>query len=160
MIEVKYYSRAFVELKEIIKYFDNDIKNKIPDELKQAINQVKQNGYHFVYNEKIPLYGQEILPETKSLLSILYSDYLCSVEEKKKWNEYDFFEQQLESKKLENKKYEQYNIDDVFKNRKTEFDNQMLEKQAKNLEMVEYKEPKWHQKLLKKLLKIFRKNKI
>ena len=155
MIEVKDYSRAFVELKEIIKYFDNDIKNKIPDELKQAINQVKQNGYHFVYNEKIPLYEQEILPETKSLLSILYSDYLCSIEEKKKWNKYDLFEQQLESKK-----YEQYNIDEVLKSRKTDFDNQIQEKQAKNLKMVEYKEPKWYQKLLKKLLKIFRKNKI
>ena len=57
----------------------------------------------FVYDKNIPLYEQSILPETKALLSILYSDYLCSKKEKEKWDEYDKFEQQIANQNLPKK---------------------------------------------------------
>ena len=91
MIQVSNFNKAFVELKEIMKYFDDEIKNKIPNDLKKSIENVSKNEYQFIYDKQLPLYEQNILPETKALLSILYSDYLCSQEEREKWKEYDEF---------------------------------------------------------------------
>ena len=39
MVQVNNYSKAFVELNEIIKYFDDNLKNKIPNDLKDAISK-------------------------------------------------------------------------------------------------------------------------
>ena len=103
MVQERNYNRAFVELKEIIKYFDDDIKNKIPKELKQGIANARLEEYKFVYDKSKPLYEQTLLPETKALLSIIYSDYLCSESEKEKWDEYDSYEKQLYEEKMTKK---------------------------------------------------------
>ena len=85
------YAKAFTELTEIINYFSDELKNKIPSEMKKNILSARDTEYIFKYDKNLPLYKQNILPETKNLLSIIYSDYLCEEEERKKWEEYDRF---------------------------------------------------------------------
>lgn len=157
MIQVSNFNKAFVELKEIMKYFDDEIKNKIPNDLKKSIENVSKNEYQFIYDKQLPLYEQNILPETKALLSILYSDYLCSQEEREKWNEYDKFEQQLAIERLEKQKQEKYNPNDLFKRKSNDFETLIPEESKEKLEIVEYKKQKWYQKLIENIQKIFKK---
>ena len=157
MIQVSNFNKAFVELKEIMEYFDNEIKNKIPNDLKKSIEKVSKNEYQFIYDKQLPLYEQNILPETKALLSILYSDYLCSQEEKEKWDEYDKVEQQLAIERLEKQKQEKYNPNDLFKRKSNDFETLTPEESKEKLEIVEYKKQKWYQKLIENIQKILKK---
>lgn len=157
MVQISNFNKGFVELKEIMKYFDDEIKNKIPNDLKKSIENVSKNEYQFIYDKHLPLYEQNILPETKALLSILYSDYLCSQEEKEKWDEYDKFEQQLANEKLEKQKQEKYNSNDLFKRKSNDFGNLIPREPKEKLEIVEYEKQKWYQKLIENVRKIFKK---
>ena len=71
------------------------IKDIIPLNVRKSISQKKDNRYIFDYDWNLPLYKQNLLPETKSLLSVRYSEYICSKEEKEKWEEYDRFKQKM-----------------------------------------------------------------
>ena len=158
MVQVNNYSKAFVELNEIIKYFDDNLKNKIPNDLKDAISKSSKNEYKFVYDKNKPLYKQNILPETKALLSILYSDYLCPEKEREKWIEYDKFEQKVSYQKQEEEKAKKYNPNEIFKNNSNKKYDKNLENTDntnKNMEMIKYKKQKWYQKLFAKILKMF-----
>ncbi|MBO4293655.1 MAG: hypothetical protein J5881_04655 [Clostridia bacterium] len=89
------YSKAFSQLSEIIKNMKKELKEKIPEDLIEAIEKAKDKNYIYKYKPGIPLNQQDLLPETKSLLSVLYSDYLCDEDERKKWKEYDRFEAEI-----------------------------------------------------------------
>lgn len=75
------YSKAFYELKIIINKFEDSIKNKIPKNIIDIINKFADNHYEFHYNDSVALTDQNLLPETWGLLSILYSNYICSLDE-------------------------------------------------------------------------------
>lgn len=128
------YPKVYYEVNEIIKYMSDSIRDRIPNDIKNAINELMDKNYYFTYDETKPLYEQDILQETKAFISILYSEYLCSDEEKLKWNEYDKFER----KKLERFKEMQNNEVDVF----TKLNNKKdaLEKENSEIyQIVEYK---------------------
>lgn len=110
------YSKAFVELNEIINNMNENLKNKIPDKTIKAIKLAGNKNYKFNYDKSKSLNEQTLLPETKSLLSVIYSDYLCSPEERKKWQEYDRFEMQKQDE-LKAKKYNS-NVFENVKNTK------------------------------------------
>lgn len=67
----------YVELKEILKYTDKSIKEKIPEKFLNKINSVNSNGYKFTYDINKELNEQDILQKTKELLSGLYIKYCC-----------------------------------------------------------------------------------
>lgn len=154
MIKINNYEKALIELSEIVKRFDESIKNKIPNDFYEIIDYSKKSDYKFVYKENVPLFEQELLPETKAILSILYSDYLCSKEEKEKWDKYDNFEQKIIKRKNE----EIVNKKDSIKNNSN---NIVLEKNVPKLEVIKYEKPKWYKKIVtffkEKILKKFRK---
>ena len=102
------YCKALVELNEIIKHMQPELKNKIPKEIQEEFEENMDKEYTFTYDENISLKEQNIMPETQGLLSVLYSNYLCSEEEKKKWQEYDNFykQKQYEQKQSEIEKKE------------------------------------------------------
>ena len=97
------YSKAFSQLSEIIKNMKKELREKIPNEVIKAIEKAKDPNYIFKYNPNISLEQQNLLPETKSLLSVIYSDYLCDETQREKWKEYDRYEFELIEK---NKKSE------------------------------------------------------
>ena len=86
------YSKAFSQLREIIKNMKKELRDKIPSDIIEGVEKAKDESYEFEYNPDIPLNKHDLLPETKSLLSIIYSDYLCDEKERNKWKEYDKFE--------------------------------------------------------------------
>lgn len=149
------YTKAFTQLSYIIARMDKDIKEKIPLNVRKSISQKKDNRYIFSYNKTLPLYRQKLLPETKSLLSVIYSEYICSKEEKEKWDEYDKFKQKKTDKRLaeyQKQTKEEYNVEKLFNKNKENKVN--TTDNNKSFELVEVKDSIF-KKIWNKILKIF-----
>ena len=95
---------------------------------------------------------QDIKPETRGLISLVYQDYICSENEKK-----DYI---LKCKNYEIKKEEElrekYNPDNVFKNRK-KLQNTMDNEVVKENAIIEYKEKNFIQKVFDKIKQLFKR---
>lgn len=148
------YLKAFVELNEIINHLNTNLKNKIPKKTLEAINNAKDKNYQFKYDNTQSLSKQKLLPETISLLSIIYSDYLCSEEEKKKWDEYDKFELQ----KLEEIKQQKYNTNNLFQQQRNVTSNVNIADLNNNkLQVISSEKQSFWSKIKRFIMKIFRK---
>lgn len=138
------YSKAFSQLSEIIKNMKKELREKIPSDIIDAVEKAKDENYIFKCNPDIPLNQQDLLPETKSLLSIIYSDYLCDESKRNKWKEYDRFETEI----LEKRKKAKYS-NDIFNNNdnKSKVQNSV----DTNLVVIE----KWYVKIWNKIKGLF-----
>lgn len=127
------YEVAATEVLEIINHLNTNERNKIPKDFIEFL-QIKSNDS---YKEKIDFFtltkGTKLKPETRSLLAIVYRDYLCDEEEKK---EFDKVLEENEKKYLEEQR-KKYNPDDLFKKeeRKNEIDK-IENSEVKDLEEV------------------------
>ena len=132
--------KALTEISEIISCMKPELKEKIPDEINEFIEQNKDDSYDFEYNKCI-----EVLPETKAFLSVLLSEYIGSEKTKQKWKEYD-----LEYITLLEKEKSQNYTTDVFK--KSETDKPVSPM------LTEYKES-FFQKIINKIKSFFKSSK-
>lgn len=120
------YCKALVELNEIIKHMSLELQNKIPPEIQQEFIKNMDKEYHFTYDETVPLEEQNMMPETQGLLSVVYSNYLCSEEEKKKWREYDNFYRQEQNKKTN------VEVKEIFPRKTESYSKGMLQEWAED----------------------------
>lgn len=133
------YSKAYVEVLEIICHFSEEDFKKIPKSEIDFYNENKDNEYEFKINPNIDLNEQNISREANAILVALYRDYFATENQKQ------ILEKLLKQneQKEEEKKREKYNPDDIFKKDKEvstiENNNEMLP--------VEIEE-KWYQKIL------------
>ena len=83
-------SKICIETLNVIKRLDIEMQNKIPKEIKNMLyNNIEEKNKN---NLDISIYDLDnLMEETKGILSILWSNYLCSEEEKEKLKEYDEF---------------------------------------------------------------------
>ncbi len=158
---------AFTQLGYIISKLDKSMKEKIPVNLIRAIYKKRDKSYIFHYDKTLPLDKQDLLPETKSLLSVIYSEYICSENEKEKWDEYDRYKKELINKqmmenkntKTENKQEIQasFNFDDIFSNTQSNQVN-ISEKMdgSENTKLIKV-ENSIFRKMWNKILSIFKK---
>lgn len=144
-------NQAFTEVYDIIIHMEDELIQKIPQDF---LNIIKSNrdlswDLNIDYNESINT--QEILHETRIILSLIYRDYICNSEERNQLLKKEKIEIQREEEIL-SKKYE---ID--FKTRK-EKNKQMneIQKEEKNVYIQEIKQEKWYEKIINKILKIFK----
>ena len=149
------YLKAFVELNEIINHLNTNLKNKIPKKTLEAIKNSGDKNYQLKYDNTQSLSKQKLLPETISLLSIIYSDYLCLEEEKKKWDEYDKFTLQ----KQEELKQKKYNVNNLFKEQNNNTSIVVLD-EKKQLQVDTSKKQGLWSKIKKFIMKILKKCKI
>ena len=124
-------SEVYTDISIIISMMPIDMKNKISDNFINFIEDNKSNNYISNINPKIPIKKQNIRKETKEMMGIIYRDYLCSNEQRKKLIE----KENQEIKKYEETIREKYNPDNLFKNKATK-----VEKIENSVAMVEYKE--------------------
>ncbi len=105
------YARAYSEVLEILNFIPMQEYEKISNE---EINYLKNNSdknYKFSFDVSIPFEQQKILPETRSIILVLYSKYFLNEKQNAKLEE--FIKNTTLQK--ENEIREQYNPD-VFKN--------------------------------------------
>lgn len=123
MINNNVLSKAYTEVLEIIKYFPKEEYNKIPLEKIQYFQKNMDNNYNFIINPKIDLRKQNISKEANAIIIKLYYDYFATEDEKNKIYE----RLKLNQNKLEEKKREKYNPDDIFKNKNLNFNKEKLD---------------------------------
>lgn len=123
---------------------------KLPNELKQYIQENQNKLYKFDFNINLPLIYQLENENTKKYISYIYLKYINnSIEEKKiLLNKYEENE-----KKYQINLREKYNPEDLFKNKQTIMEKQNIELTS----MVEYKEKNLLKKIFDKIKNLFKK---
>lgn len=151
MIDIK-YANAYREVLEILKYIPVEDYNKIP---KNKIGLFKKNAnddYSFNYNPDKTLEEQEVSKITKGIIAILFRDYWATEVQRNKI----IAKQNYDRLKLEEKKKEKYNADNIFSSyyKNTPIDNT---ENKQELALVETNDMKWYKKIWKFIKGFFRK---
>mgnify|MGYP001101719631 CR=1 FL=1 len=116
------YRNGLAEVDMILNYANEESLSKIPESLKQFIKENKSDYITNINPEK-DLKDQDLLYETKVILSVLYRDYWASSEERRKLLEYE----KAELTNIENRKNEKYNYNNLFKNKNNEIGTNVKE---------------------------------
>lgn len=139
------YRNGLAEVDMILNYADEESLSKIPESLKQFIKENK-SAYITKINPEKDLEDQNLLYETKVILSVLYRDYWASCDERKRLLE----EEKAELMNIENRKNEKYNYNDLFKNK-----NNGVETNVKEIKSLVVKQ-NLISKILNKIKSFFR----
>lgn len=145
------YACAYKEVIEVLKYTKREDVNKIPKSriLLWRINMNKD--YNFKIDTTKALEAQNLSKEAKAIIANIFKKYWAT----------DYQKERIEAKEkydieqMKKEKYQKYNPDDIFKNRKQNI--QQEEVASKTVSMVEYREPLF-KRILNKIKNIFNKN--
>lgn len=149
----KEYKEAFTEVYEIIKLMPSELSNKIPNEFIKMLEEEKDSTYFPKIKE--PIENEILKDETIVILGLIYRDFLCSKEERKKLQEKDARELKEFEQELDKKMREKYKPDDLFRKDKTELKNDLDFTNKDNVTV--YKKEKWYKKILNIIRRIFNK---
>ena len=141
------YKKAYVELYEIIKRLSKEEQSKIPNVFMDNLIKSKDTNYFFEFDESKGILEQELMVETQALLVGMYEKYLAPENEKELWEKYD----RICLNKIEEKRREQYNPDNIFKKSSQEPEIEQ-EIPQENVAIIEYKES-----ILNKIVNIIKK---
>lgn len=148
----KELSEAAVEFNCILDHSSQEIINKIPEKFITFMKSIASTTYTFNYDKNKKLNEQNIKPETRGIISLVYQDYICSEEEK---NNYILKCKNYKIKK-ENELKEKYNPDNIFRSKKNVLNT--LENNILNgSSIIEYKEKNFIQKIFEKIKHLFKR---
>ena len=91
----KLNARAYSEVYQIIQLLDNDLRNKLPDEVVLFFMENRDLEYEPYFNKYEDLENQKLLNETINVLAFLKLKYWCTTDEEK------IFLKQLEENDVE-----------------------------------------------------------
>ena len=141
------YEDAYKEVSVIINNLKKEDYDKIPKKYIDFFCKNANQNYYFKYDKNKTLEEQNLLDDTKYIFVGLFEEFGATDSQKMmiKNIRIDY------NNKLEEEKRKKYNPDDIFK--KNVYPNIAKE----NMQIVEYNEEKWYQKIIEKILKMFRK---
>lgn len=146
-------SKAYTEVYNIINCMSDEYKEKIPNKVIETIKYKMDKNYEFNIDLD-NINDLELMDDTEKILSVLYTDYISSEEERKIIKN----KEKIVYLNKENKKKEKFESD-IFKNNLTkslvEDSNEKRENNKKET-LITTKKEKWYKKLLnfiKRLLK-------
>jgi len=144
------YSRAYVQVLEIIKHMGKEYEEKIPKNYLALFEKNKDKNYQYSIDPQKNLEEQNLLRETLGILSVIELKYWATSKEKAnlskalKFNEIEY-QYQLHKK---------YNPDNMFKNTNNSLKND-TETNLHDSTITEYKEKNFIQKLFNKIKHLF-----
>ncbi len=137
-------AKAYTEVNYIINEMSEEMKNKIPKDIIENIKARMDKNYDF-YIEDDDFENVELLEDTEKILSVLYTDYFATDEEKAIIkNKEKMIEEEKESG-IENIK-----LNELFTRKQ--------DKVIEHHDLTVVKKEKWYQKIKNILIKIFRRN--
>ena len=143
---------AYQEAYTILRELNEEEYSKIPSEVIQALKENRNEEYNYELDEDQELKYQPMLPETKAILFNIFRDYLSTPEQKEKIKKM----QSEERAKLEIKKKEQYNTENMFKSN-TQQETQ-VEPVKETEALVKVKKENWLKKAVEKIKNLFKKH--
>lgn len=136
--------QAFSEVYDII---DNmELYNEIPKSFIDLIDSNRDTQYKVNIDYSKSINEQELQKGTRVLLSLIYRDYLCSEEERQILIKKD----EEELKKIEEELREKYNLDNLFKNKK--------ENKEENMQIIKIEKVNFWTKIINKIKSLFKRN--
>lgn len=150
---MKDINKRITEVEYILNKLETKYKDKIPNEIWKYIEENKDKDYIYNYDDKKELKENNLHVDTIAILTYLNMEYLLDENEK------IYIKKMLDRDDIiaEEEKRKKYNPKDIFKSNQNNLNTKNTEKHER-LELVEYNEKKWYQKLFAKILKLFRKN--
>ncbi len=136
----KEYAMAYKEVIEILKYVPDEDVAKIPKEKLNFYRENMDKDYDYKIDETKEFEEQEMIEITKAVLANIFRDYWATPYQRERI----LAKEKYDLEKLEEKKREKYNPDDIFKNRNKK---ETYEGQNNNLP-IEIKKEKFFEKLI------------
>ena len=151
MIQEK--NNVYGEVFTILSFFNDDLIDKIPDNVLKKIGNLSiDSNTNFYINKEKNLNDQDISEESKDLISLIYYTYIANENEKsellKLWNENE--------NKYQEKSRKEYNLDNLFQHRSKEVSTSESISFS-DTSIVEYKKETLFLKIKHFLKKIFKK---
>lgn len=137
------YIQAYTQINCLLRYFPKEYLKKLPVKLLSFIQENSSREFEIEIDYNCNLKEQNLSKKTYDILAVLKYNYWSTEEEKKSIREKLNENEKIFQKELS----EKYNTDNLFKNKKIE------EAQA----LVEYKEKTLIQKIFDKIKSIFNK---
>ena len=135
--------QAFSDVSIIIQMMPNSMKRKINQNFIKFIEDNKDTEYISNINKKIPLKNQALNETTKTVLALIYRDYLCSDSEREKLLQ----QEKKEIKEKEEEIRREYEIQ--FKNNKIE-----RNEAEEDTSLIIYKKDSTIRKIFNKIKKV------
>ena len=142
------YLNSLYQVSEIINYLSPELKNKIPKKLLTYFEQNKSKNYNWNLDKTKSLKEQDLLENTKEILTMIYKEYLCDEKEKPEIEKV-LIENEINYQKSLSKKYSS----DVFskKNRVSVYTDK-----TSNVELLKQEESIF-KRIINKIKSIFKK---
>lgn len=142
------YSEAIAETLDILEHTQKSDVDKISKKFMKFLQENTSKTYKPQLDYTKNIKDMNLKDKTIGILSIINKKYWCNDEERK------VFEERLKQNEIRYQKVlnERYNTNKLFKNK------ELSDESDKNItDLTEHTEQKCYQKLLEKILKIFRK---
>ena len=107
------YRQAFSEVLAVIDHTSKSIVEKIPEKFIVFLKENKDDEYIANIDFSKTNWEDDIKEETQSILALIYRDYIVSPEKRNELIK----QEQEEQTRIANKIREQYNPDNIFKNK-------------------------------------------
>lgn len=152
MTNLQKTKQAYAEIDAFIKILPDDIKRKIPKNMKEFFKNQKDKNYKKEIDINIPIEDQNLKEETLALIALLYIKYICEDEEEKRnlkniyaENERKYREEIRDKYSVEKAMQKRNEVRNNFNNKENTIKNQNESTKEKSL--TEYKES-----ILKKII--------
>lgn len=149
------YANAMTEVLEYLKGIRQEDIDKIPKKLILFFKENASTNYICNIDYNRPLKEQQLLDETRGLISMLCLNYWCETEEQKK-----IYINRLSKNeaKYQEELREKYNPNEIFLNRNTKsISKESIQENTEELSLVEIKQKTIIEKIIDKIKKIFRR---
>lgn len=137
------YSKAYVEVLEILKYIPKEELEKVPKDIMYTLESCADKEYIFKIDKSVSFEELKLMEETKDILANFFRDYWATDFQR----EQILIKEKQDENELEKNKIK-INYDEVFKNKKIE------EKQKKEIAVIT--EKKWYERFWTYMKKIFK----
>ena len=152
MTNLQKTKQAYAEIDAFIEILPDDIKRKIPKNMKEFFKNQKDKNYKKEIDINIPIEDQNLKEETLALIALFYIKYICEDEEEKRnlkniyaENERKYREEIRDKYSVEKAMQKRNEVRNNFNNKENTIKNQNESTKEKSL--TEYKES-----ILKKII--------
>ena len=104
-------NQAMYEVNIILNNTDKSLVQLIPEKVLNFIKDNAQKQNEFIYDKNKRLKEQAVSNITRGVIALIYRDYFCTEEQRKRYN--DYYKKLKEQLELE--KRDLYNVEKMFK---------------------------------------------
>lgn len=155
--------QTFCDIEIILNALPEEDRNKVPMKLRKFISENKLENYESEVRIDVPIEEQDLSPDTRTFIGMLYLNYWCKDEEEKAEIKKVFMDNEAKKQKELDEKFEifkKYDTNQIDNELKSEKDIQenVVEAEIKTEEsnMIVYKES-IIRKIINKIFGIFRR---